>query len=60
MKGEGGLENRLQVERCDDPPVLRAQRNGLYGEERLTDGSRLEDIQSIQGSFGWFGRVGFQ
>lgn len=41
MKGEGGLEKRLQVERCDDLLVLRAQLNGLCREEGLAEGPCL-------------------
>lgn len=40
--------------------VLRAQLNGLCGEEKLADEFRFEDIQGVQDSLGWFGRLGFQ
>lgn len=59
IQEEGGSENRLQVERCNGPPGVKGSAEWL-GEERLADGSRLEDIQGVQGGLGWFGRLASQ
>lgn len=54
MKGEGGLENSLQVGRRDDLPGFKGSAEWLEWREKLADEFRFEDIQGVQGSLGWF------
>lgn len=41
VKGEGGVGNRLPLDRCCDAQVVRAQPNGSCRGEGLAEGPRL-------------------
>lgn len=58
MKGEGGLEKRLQVERCYVLPGFKASAERLVQRGRVGRGSMFEE-EGEKGSLG-FGRCGLQ
>lgn len=59
MVGEGGLDMRLQVDRCYDLPGFNGSAEWLVQRGRVGRGSVFGE-EGVKGSLGWLERLGFQ